>query len=169
MKTSPSKFEKHKSYDIFCALARKVDPVDIPAYIACNFAYARTELWIGDLNTIEAAERYTKYRAYIESSSYNFSEDMKKLVPLNETLKPSGHFYPTAVSYAMSGRIRIESLCILDSLYGGSMSAAWDKDISERYLWPTFYLRMRKFTPWPRLYWNPDQNKKVVDMCMTTK
>lgn len=117
-------------------------------FIAVNFAHCKGEtVWITDLLTPEATGVFKSYRTYLESYSYRFKEDLKLVWPLSESGQLRNDSYPGIVSAAMSGKIAIETFCLLDKVYDGAVLRGFDAQITERYLWPRFSMRARKFVP----------------------
>lgn len=158
-------FRGNKNYHQFVALSRKVKSQDIPNFLACNFAYAKKTLWVTHLAEREAHETYEAFQAYYESMSYRFGEDLKKIWPLD--LSVSRGTYPKLIIDVMSGKVRMETLCILDALYEGKLTATFDQLITEPYLWPSFRMRYTKFTPFLKISL-PDL-KIVLDKQTETK
>ena len=166
-KTSENKFKDNKNYEQFISLSRRASTKDLPYFIASNLAYTRGAIWVTDLLTIDAKNRYSNFRKYIEASSYFFAEDMKKLGNLNLALKITNDQYPKIIIDSLSGKIRMESLCILDYLYSGKMTEYFAANIHEPYLWPTFKLRYTKYTPF--LTFDSAKCKKELDNLLETK
>lgn len=146
--TKAETFKKNKNYLQFVSLSRKVEPDDMVDFIAANFAHTKKQtVWITDLLEPEARDVFNRHRAYMESLSYRFVDDLKKVAPLSQTTILRSDSYPVIISSVMSGKIELETLCLMDKFYDGGLLNLYDLNIKERYLWPTFSLRCRKFTP----------------------
>jgi hypothetical protein len=147
-RTSEEKFKANKNYKQFISLSQQVSHHDIVEFMAVNFAYATKTIWVTDLLTREASDRYKKFRAYIEASTYHFEEDLKKLEPVGEAILVQQSFFPIAATKAMAGLISLETLCIMQALY--DIVSQWNLHITEKYIWPGFSKRVTKFTPFVR-------------------
>jgi hypothetical protein len=145
-RATPKSFERNKNYQQFRALSKHVAEKDVAEFLACNFARGRK--WITDMMTHDAKEQFKQYRAYIESASYRFEEDLKLILPLSETVEANrGGTYPVVVTAAMGGTIALETLALLDRLSQHQLGKYWNSAIKEPFLWPGFAMRLRKYEP----------------------
>jgi hypothetical protein len=159
-------FKNNKNYFQFLSLSRRVKHDDMVPFISSNFAY-RKRVWITDLLTHEATDIFTQHSAYMQSATYRFEQDLLKLLPLKEATQASRGLYPPIISAAMSGKIAIETLCLLDKLSEQQLTAYFDSVITEKYLWPAFRIRYTRFRPFLNC-----ENKKlsfVLDKLTTPK
>jgi hypothetical protein len=163
---NPDSFRSNKNYYQFVSLSKKVPQQDMVEFIACNFAHTRkSTIWITDLLEPDAAIIHQKYRAYIESATYRFENDLKLVWPLTEAIQPRKESYPIIVSSCMSGKINLETFCLLNRLTG--LLPILDKTITEKYLWPRFRLRVAKFEPFIRC--EDEKLRGVLDKISETK
>lgn len=167
-KGSPEAFKANKNYHQFQTLSRKVPHEEMVSFIASNFGHCKREtVWITDLLTPDAMDVHRATQTYIESATYRFEEDLKKVWPLGTAMAFRTDSYPSIVSAAMSGKIAIETLCLLDKLNEGNILRHLDSGINEKYLWPQFYLRCRKYTPF--LNCENEKLRMVIDKMIETK
>lgn len=166
-RASEASFLKNKNRFQFQALTKKLKPEQVAEFCAVNFAYTREEVWITSLFSRESHSNYEKFRKYTEASSYFFEEDIKKLLPLKETLTALPDSYPKIIIDTMSDRIHLETLCILDLLYSKKLTAYFDSVITEKYLWPTFRMKYTRFAPFVKF--DEEKCKKVLDKLCETK
>lgn len=102
--------------------------------------------WVGNLFDDNAEDVYTEWKRRHESLTYIFTQDVDKLdKDFNSNFVVVDGEYPTALQLYLTNEICIETLVILDDLLGFSKS--WDKNIAERYVWPSKSQLIRKYRP----------------------
>ena len=135
---------------IFEKLARKHDDdKDIIQFFVANFAY-------GNDNAIyagaEADEVYTEWLRRKQSISKIFVDDLATLLTYIEINKLThtalfnftDSEYPVALKLFVGGKIKIETLRIIDDLY--PIIEKWKLNTSVRYIWDDYLRRIIKLT-----------------------
>jgi hypothetical protein len=135
---------------IFEKLARKHDDdKDIIQFFVANFAYGNdTAIYAG----AEADEVYTEWLRRKQSISKIFVDDLATLLTHIEINKLThtalfnftDSEYPVALKLFVGGKIKIETLRIIDDLY--PIIEKWKLNTSVRYIWDDDLRRIIKLT-----------------------
>lgn len=135
---------------IFEKLARKHDnDKDIIQFFVANFAYGNdTAIYAG----AEADEVYTEWLRRKQSISKIFVDDLATLlthIEINKLTHTSlfnftDSEYPVALKLFVGGKIKIETLRIIDDLY--PIIEKWKLNTSVRYIWDDDLRRIIKLT-----------------------
>jgi hypothetical protein len=146
VKTTPEQFENRKDKYHFYKLSRKyTDRDDMIQFLTYNFL-EKDGLWVGDLLTDEGHKRYLKHKKILQSLSYTFENDCKKLFGEtqnpNDLIKTNGD-YPKLLTMALQRDIEIETLCILNAIL--NFVPMWNEKIQDTIRWPEFRLKVQKF------------------------
>lgn len=146
VKTTPEQFENRKDKYHFYKLSRKyTDRDDMIQFLTYNFL-EKDGLWVGDLLTEEGHKRYLKHKKILQSLSYTFENDCKKLFGEtqnpNDLIKTNGD-YPKLLTMALQRDIEIETLCILNAIL--NFVPMWNEKIQDTIRWPEFRLKIQKF------------------------
>jgi len=146
VKTTPEQFENRKDKYHFYKLSRKyTDRDDMIQFLTYNFL-EKDGLWVGDLLTDEGHKRYSKHKKILQSLSYTFENDCKKLFGEtqnpNDLIKTNGD-YPKLLTMALQRDIEIETLCILNAIL--NFVPMWNEKIQDTIRWPEFRLKVQKF------------------------
>lgn len=146
VKTTPEQFENRKDKYHFYKLSRKyTDRDDMIQFLTYNFL-EKDGLWVGDLLTEEGHKRYLKHKKILQSLSYTFENDCKKLFGEtqnpNDLIKTNGD-YPKLLTMALQRDIEIETFCILNAIL--NFVPMWNEKIQDTIRWPEFRLKVQKF------------------------
>jgi len=135
---------------IFEKLARKHDnDKDIIQFFVANFAYGNdTTIYAG----AEADEVYTEWLRRKQSITKIFVDDLATLlthIEINKLTHTSlfnftDSEYPVALKLFVGGKIKIETLRIIDDLY--PIIEKWKLNTSVRYIWDDDLRRITKLT-----------------------
>ena len=151
-------FEKRPDKYFFHKLAKRKDVVD---YLVANFVYDdNTSAWIGNLLNNEQSDKYyNKLVKNRESLSYVFGGDLDKLdSDFDSNFQVTEGQHPKLLKLYLRQEINIETMIILDDLVG--YMKKWNKRIDEGILWPSVYLKCKKFRPFFR--YDRDKMKQIV-------
>ena len=145
-KTTPEQFETKKDKWHFYKLSRKYEKRDeMIQFIVCNLV-EKDNIWVGEMLQEEAVKRYNKHKKVLQSLSYFFENDCKKLFGNgnpNDLIKTEGG-YPKLLTMALQRDIEIETLCILNSIL--NFFPMWTDKIQDTIHWPEFRRKVLKFT-----------------------
>lgn len=145
---SVTSFENRKDKYHFYKLSRKFNKrEDLIEFLVANFV-ERDGLWVGDLLTEDAEVNYRSRQKIIQSLSYEFTGDLAKLFDgvddPNEVIKVVNGDYPILLTYTLQRVIKIETLCILNSIL--NFLPMWDKKITDTIRWPDLRRKIIKYT-----------------------
>jgi len=146
VKTTPEQFENRKDKYHFYKLSRKhTDKDDMLHFIVYNFI-EKDSIWVGDLLTEEANKRYLKHKKVLQSLSYFFESDCKRLFEdisnPNDLIKTNGD-YPKLLTMTLQHDIAIETFCLLNTIL--NFVPEWDNKIQDNIRWPEFKRKVQKF------------------------
>jgi len=158
-------FTKRSDRYFFHKLSKRYDERDILDYFVSNFA-VNSSKWIGNVINNEGAENYTKFRKYKESFEYNFRNDCvairndldNKSLSFNAGFLVDSGQHPRVLRLLLRKKIHLQTAIILDSIL--SFSKVWDKEITEKVVWPKIKHTFKKLQPF--LTYNETQVKLII-------
>ena len=158
-------FTKRSDRYFFHKLSKRYNERDILDYFVSNFA-VNSSKWIGNVINNEGAENYTKFRKYKESFEYNFRNDCvairndldNKSLSFNAGFLVDSGQHPRVLRLLLRKKIHLQTAIILDSIL--SFSKVWDKEITEKVVWPKIKHTFKKLQPF--LTYNETQVKLII-------
>ncbi len=124
-------------------LARKFPEYEkLLDFLVANFM-ANPNIWIADLLDSQANENYLRYISKFESLSYNFKQDVIKLVDKAEN-NCSKFFQDHENWQWFQSELPIETIVILNSFI--HFIDLWDKKCEDTILWPNFKQEVEKLS-----------------------
>ena len=147
-RVSVDAFENRKDKYHFYKLSRRLTNRDeLIMFIVANFVQ-NENIWVGDLLTEESETIYRQRQKVIQSLSYIFENDCRKLFDgvdnPNEFLKVTNGEYPVLMTKTLQRDIEIETLCIINKILG--FMPNWNNKIEDTIRWPLFYRKVIKFS-----------------------
>jgi hypothetical protein len=146
VKTTIEQFENRKDKYHFYKLSRKHEKRDdMLQYIVYNFI-EKDNVWVGELLTEESNQRYQKHKKILQSLSYSFESDCKKL--FGDVTNPNDLIkvidgYPKLLTMVLQRDIEIETFCLLNSIL--NFVPMWSEKIQDTIYWPEFRKKVLKF------------------------
>ncbi len=146
-KISLDALDKRKDKWHFAKLARKFnDREDCIFFIVANLL-DDNQKWVGNLLLDEADVIYKDRIKVIQSLSYVFENDCRKLFEgvekPNELLKVVDGDYPVLLTKTMQKVTQIETFCLLSKILG--FLPMWKEKIGDTIVWPNFYMKTLKY------------------------
>ena len=146
-KISVDSFENRKDKYHFYKLSRRLPSKDeLILFIVANLLH-NDNLWVGDLLTEESETIFRERQKIIQSLSYTFENDCRKLFHgidnPNELLQSESGDYPVLLTKTLQKEIQIETLCILNSIL--KFFPMWSKKINDTIRWPDYRRKVEKF------------------------
>jgi hypothetical protein len=144
---SQQSFLKRKDKYTFYKLSRKYSIEELKLFYVANFLDG--DKWVGDMNTANGEEVYTKWQKTQQSLTYTFENDI--MVLLDECGTPDDMLnvkdgnYPLLLKNTQQNVIHLETLCILNDIM--NFIPMWDKKIHDDIIWPDFKIKCIKYTP----------------------
>lgn len=141
-------FENRKDKYHFYKLSRRLPSKDeLILFIVANLLH-NDNLWVGDLLTEESETIFRERQKIIQSLSYTFENDCRKLFVgidnPNDLLQSESGDYPVLLTKTLQKEIQIETLCILNSIL--KFFPMWSKKITDTIRWPDYRRKVEKFT-----------------------
>jgi len=148
-KTNVSKesFLKRKDKYSFYRLSRKYTILELKDFLLANFVTYNVN-WIGEIMGAEAEDAYTKWQKRNQSLTYNFNNDVTKVMESGnpeQCLKVVNGQYPQLYDMLGHDKITLESFVILNDIL--NFFPMWNKKIDDDIIWPSFRLKCEKYTP----------------------
>ena len=158
-------FTKRSDRYFFHKLSKRYNERDILDYFVSNFAVDGNK-WIGNLINNEGTENYTRYRKYKESFDYHFRNDLVAIrndfdnrgISFDDGFIVHSGQHPRVLRLHIQRRIHIQTTIILDSVL--SFSKIWDKEITEKVVWPKIAHTLAKLKPF--VIYNETQAKLIM-------
>jgi hypothetical protein len=141
-------FENRKDKYHFYKLSRRlIDRDELIMFIAANFLH-NENIWVGDLLTEESETIYRQRQKVLQSLSYIFENDCRKLFDgidnPNDFLKVNDGEYPILLTRTLQKDVEIETLCILNSIL--KFTPHWNKSIGDTIRWPLYNRKIIKYS-----------------------
>jgi len=146
-RASVQSFYKRKDRYFFEKLSRQKTKEEIIDFFVSNFVSVSdpSTLWIGQLMR-EGEKNYTDWKKRNQSLTYNFKSEMEDILidkELNVIFERTrGH--PIILKKYLSGKISIETLSILDKIFG--FVKDFDRDIRDP-VWEVVSKKIKKYSP----------------------
>tara|TARA_B100000745_G_scaffold300597_1_gene255751 strand:- start:13359 stop:13946 length:588 start_codon:yes stop_codon:yes gene_type:complete len=146
-RASVQSFYKRKDRYFFEKLSRQKTKEEIIDFFVSNFVSVSdpSTLWIGQLMR-EGEKNYIDWKKRNQSLTYNFKSEMEDILidkELNVIFERTrGH--PIILKKYLSGKISIETLSILDKIFG--FVKDFDRDIRDP-VWEVVSKKIKKYSP----------------------
>jgi hypothetical protein len=147
-KISLDAFDKRKDKWHFAKLARKFNGKENCIFFIAANLLDDNQKWVGNLLLDEADTIHKERMKVIQSLSYVFENDCRKLFEgvekPNELLKVVNGDYPVLLTKTMQKVTQIETFCLLSKILG--FLPMWKEKIGDTIVWPNFYMRSLKYS-----------------------
>lgn len=147
-RVSVDAFENRKDKYHFYKLSRRLPNRDeLIMFIVANFLN-NENLWVGDLLTEESETIYRQRQKVMQSFSYIFENDCRKLFEgienPNDFLKVKDGDYPILLTRTLQKDVEIETLCILNNIL--KFLPHWNNSITDTIRWPLYNRKIIKYS-----------------------
>lgn len=150
---SEETFKRKKEYYTFVGLAKKYNEQDYRDLVLSNIL-RKPNIYCRELLSDESKATMLEYQKRIGSLSYNFTEDINRLlevcerdhITLDDMLVVNEGQHPILLNQYEWRVISLETLIILNGLLG--FFGYWNKRIAEKIIWPRIYELCTKYEPW---------------------
>ena len=152
IKVSNASFMKHEA--ICKRLSKKFNDEELVNYLVSNFVSG--DQWGGFFDP-KAEDVYMSWKKRIESLSYTFTHDMKRILDnLNliefdraKVFLVEKNVHPYIIRAYLGKEISIETLVILNKLF--KFCDTFDNEIEETLVWPDISKLIRKYNPFVKV------------------
>lgn len=151
-----ARHDKH----FFKWLSKKIDSQDMQDFLVANILSER--MYINHLIDEEAHDCFIQYRKRHQSLSFNFENDLDKIILHAQILKNAFKFntarYPAIIELYLNRTISLETLCILN--HYTKFVNKFDSSLSNDFLWGPLSQKIKKYTPF--ITFDHDRLKHVL-------
>ena len=151
VKTTESKFNVRKDRYFFQKLCNKYNGDMVRDYFVSNFVYD-VNSWVGSITRDRGERIYSEWKKKQDSISYLIVNEIDYLLDQVENFdslfecKQNQH--PIILKKYLSKKISLETLIVLDDIL--NFVNRFDRQISEKLLWPKIKMSMIKYKPFMR-------------------
>nr|BAR30475.1 loader of gp41 DNA helicase [uncultured Mediterranean phage uvMED] len=146
-RASVQAFYKRKDRYFFEKLSRQKTKEEIIDFFVSNFVSVSdpSTLWIGQLMR-EGEKNYIDWKKRNQSLTYNFKSEMEDILTDKElnVIFERARGHPIILKKYLSGKISIETLSILDKIFG--FVKDFDEDIRDP-VWEVVSKKIKKYSP----------------------
>lgn len=153
-------FQKRKDKYFFHKLSRQLKDEEIVPFLVSNLIRDDFK-WSRDLVQESAKDAYRQWQTTMESLSYKFEQDLKKIREQGswrDMFVVKDGEYPKALVMYMHKEIHLETLVVLNILTG--FLQVWDSKISDTIIYPKISFKIRKYQPFFSV--NAEKMKAIV-------
>jgi len=150
VKATRESFLKRRDLISITRVAESYSDKDVVEFLVANFISG--DRWGGVFNS-EAKDRYLDWKKRMESMSYNFEKEIRKIVTIaddNSKTFPDlfsvhSNQHPAIIKMYMKGIVSIETLVILNKLNG--FVPILDTELKDDLVWPDMSRIIKKYSP----------------------
>ena len=145
-------YQQRPDFYFFETVARKYEDQEIKEYLLASFVLADdpTKVWIGDIKRA-GKDNWLVWQRQIQSRSYNFEQDLARLVEhmeaselsFNQLFETSGG-HPPLLKLHLKGVISLDTLIIMDMVL--KFIPQWNKNLRDP-LWQMISFKIKKYKP----------------------
>jgi hypothetical protein len=143
VKATPDSFEIRKDKFQFYKLSKKKDSKN---YILANILEKDKNIWVGDLLTNESEYIYLQWQKKIQSLSYHFKQDIKKMNDdFDSNFKVVDGQHPPVLNMYLGGEISLEVLIILNDIL--DIFNHWKRKVGVQIFLDSVIFKSSKYKP----------------------
>ena len=145
-------FTKNNARYFFHKLGTKYSKDDILCFFVANFL-SDSNKWIGDLTRNDGQDIYLDWKKRNDAFDYHFRSDCNYIfndfnvrkLSFDDGFNVFGGQHPRFFQLVLSKNISYETAIVFNEIIG--FSKRWDKEITEKVVWPIHSKRIKKYTP----------------------
>jgi len=158
-------FTKNNARYFFHKLGTKYNKDDILCFFVSNFL-SDSNKWIGDLTRNDGQDVYLDWKKRNDAFDYHFRSDCNYIIndfnvrklSFNDGFNAFGGQHPRFLQLVLSKNISYESAVVFNQIL--EFSKRWDKEITEKVVWPIHSKRIKKYTQFVK--YNPTTVKLIL-------
>ena len=157
-------YQQRSDFYFFETVARKYEDQEIKEYLLASFVLADdpTKVWIGDIKRA-GKDNWLVWQRQIQSRSYNFEQDLARLVEhmeaselsFNQLFETSGG-HPPLLKLHLKGVISLDTMIIMDMVL--KFIPQWNKSLKDP-LWQMISFKIKKYKPFMSIPTNKYKEK----------
>ena len=145
-------FTKRNDRYFFHKLSKQYDQSNIVDFFVANFVYDNKK-WVGNLLQNDGREIYLDFKKRKEAFGYHFRNDLvsisddfnKRSLSFDGGFVCSGGQHPRLLRLLIQKRTSFQTIAVLDHFL--SFSNNWNKEITEKVVWPKISYTLTKLKP----------------------
>ena len=145
-------FTKRNDRYFFHKLSKQYDQKNIVDFFVANFVYDNKK-WVGNLLQNDGKEIYLDFKKRKEAFGYHFRNDLvsinndfnRKSISFDDGFVCRGGQHPRLLRLLIQKRASFQTIAVLDHFL--SFSKNWDKEITEKVVWPKISSTLTKLRP----------------------
>ena len=145
-------FTKRNDRYFFHKLSKQYDQKNIVDFFVANFTH-NNKKWVGNLLQNDGRDIYLDFKKRKESFSYHFRSDLVAIsndfnnrgLSFDDGFLCSGGQHPRLLRLLIQKRASFQTIIVLDHFL--SFSKNWDKEITEKVVWPKISSTIAKLKP----------------------
>jgi hypothetical protein len=145
-------FTKNNARYFFHKLGTRYNKDDILDFFVSNFL-SDSSKWVKDLTGADGNDVYLDWKKRNQSFDYYFRSDCNYILndfnarslSFNDGFTSFGGQHPRFLQLVLSKNISYETAVVFNQIIG--FSKRWDKEITEKVVWPIHSKRIKKYTP----------------------
>ena len=145
-------FTKRKDRYFFHKLSTKYAEADILDFFVANFL-ADSKRWIGNLLANDGRDVYLDYKKRKEAFTYHFKQECgtiasdlgRRNISFDDGFSVPDGQHPRVLRLLIQRKISYQTAVVLD--YFLNFSKNWDKEITEKVVWPEISLKVTRVKP----------------------
>ena len=138
---------RNDRYNFYALNNRHPKRGDMIYFIVSNLV-VNSNFWVTEALEERAEEVYRDFKRRIQSLSYLFEGDCRKLFGDGDIFHTTGD-YPTLLTKYLQGEIMLETVCILNTIL--NFIPTWDIEIKDDIVWPSYKLRFLRYAMFLKL------------------
>ena len=138
-----TKFETRRDKYHYYKLTKRVDPL----LLTVVGLFYNTNLWVGDLFTVENEKRYRDRKSVIDSIEYNVESEMSDYDSFDQALNVNQGEYPDLLKRFKNEEVSPETLIIVNRINNGKVFDYWSDTLNDPVVWPDLRSRLLKYEP----------------------
>jgi len=148
-----SAFHKRQDKSTFQELSRRFTKKELEEFLLATFLTSNSEyMWTGNLLDEETLNAYKEWKGRVQSMSYNFREDVHKIIDkaVEKDLRFDNIFksvkgeYPFVMKMENLGEISLETFIILDKMF--DILETQDKKVRDSIFYPMYKKKCQNYS-----------------------
>ena len=145
-------FTKRNDRYFFHKLSKQYDQKNIVDFFVANFVYDNKK-WVGNLLQNDGREIYLDFKKRKEAFGYHFRDDCVRInndfisrnLSFDDGFFCRGGQHPRLLRLLIQKRASFQTIAVLDHFL--SFTKNWDKEITEKVVWPKISYTIAKLKP----------------------
>lgn len=143
VRVDETRFETRKDKYHYYKLTKRADPL----LLTVVNVFHDSNVWIGNLFSVECEKRYRDRKAVMQSIEYTVESELSQYDSFDEALNVKNGDYPSLLKQYKDGEVSLETLIIVNRINNGKVFDYWSDSISDPVVWPDLKNRLLKYEP----------------------